>query len=206
MLFARLGGGPIDPWAEAWLNEHKWYIVAYLAALCLLLLVIVILRIREKYMGGANESVLESDKGNGGKKSKKDEAGAAPPGQGGAPGNMLAPDVVQSAVPANTIPPPQAGWGLPMQTQAIRQHMNNGQVHLHVDAQKLKTAIPVAEWYVIMRHLKSLTPFTFVDPDNKTVAYFRPYVSGGTFEVAIELAAINIGPRITEMTAVTAKK
>jgi hypothetical protein len=84
--------------------------------------------------------------------------------------------------------------------------MNNGQVHLHVDAQKLKTAVPVAEWYVIMRHLKSLTPFTFVDPDNKTVAYFRPYVSGGTFEVAIELAAINIGPRITEMTAVTAKK
>lgn len=155
-------------------------------------------------MGGVNESVLEKDDKKG--KKSKDEAGAAGPGQGGAPGNMLAPDVLHST-PANTVPPPQASFmGVPMQTQAIRQHMSNGQVHLHVDAQNLKTAVPVAEWYVIMRHLKSLTPFTFVDPDNKSVAYFRPYVSGGTFEVAIELAAINVGPRITEMTAVTAKK
>jgi hypothetical protein len=161
---------------------------------------------KEKEMGGVNESLLEKDD-KGKNKKAKDEAGTAGPGQGGPPGNMLKPDAPPAA-PANTIPAnlPTGPFGVPMQTQAIRQHMNNGQVHLHVDAQQLKTAVPVAEWYVIMRHLKSLTPFTFIDTDNKSVAYFRPYISNGQFEVAIELAAINVGPRIQDMTNVTARK
>jgi len=154
---------------------------------------------RRKKMGGVNESVLESDK------TKKKEAGAASPSLGG---TVLAPDYVQP--PTNVVPPPPLnlqGTGVPMQTQAIRQHMNNGQVHLHVDApQPLKAAVPVAEWYVIMRHLRSLNPFTFVDAENKCVAYLRPYVHGGLFEVAIELAPIEIGPRFNDMNAVTGKR
>jgi len=154
-------------------------------------------------MGGLNESVLESDKGK-----KKKDAGAASPSMGGSPGTILAPDYVQP--PTNVVPPPPLnlqGTGVPMQTQAIRQHMNNGQVHLHVDApQSLKAAVPVAEWFVIMRHLRSLNPFTFVDAENKCVAYLRPYVHGGLFEVAIELAPIEIGPRFNDMNAVTGKR
>jgi len=169
-------------------------------------------------MGGINESVLESDD-KGGKKKK--DAGAASPSMDG---TILAPDHVQP--PTNVVPPllrrKPPSWprrkpplnlhdeqetGVPMQTQAIRQHMNNGQVHLHVDLpQPLKAAVPVAEWFVIMRHLRSLNPFTFVDAENKCVAYLRPYVHGGLFEVVIELAPIEIGPRFNDMNAVTGKR
>lgn len=152
-------------------------------------------------MGGENESVLKSDK-------KKAEA--ASPSMGGPPGNILRPDV--PPVPANTIEAlqpsyrTQQGLAVPMQAQAIRQHMNAGQVHLHCDDQQLKAAVPVAEWYIIMRQLKSLVPFTWIDAENKCVAYFRPYINMGLFEVAIELAPINIGARFTDMTAVTGKR
>lgn len=156
-------------------------------------------------MGGTNESVLKKD------------AGA------GSSGSILAPDYVLPAIPPTNVPQPEdcsyvppppinLQWakhltGVPIQTQTIRQHMNNGQVHLHVDApQPLKAAVPVAEWFVIMRHLRSLSSFTFVDAENKCVAYLRPYVHGGLFEVAIELAPIEIGPRFNEMNAVTGKR
>lgn len=153
-------------------------------------------------MGGENESVLKSDKKN---------AGAASPSMGGTPGNVLRPDAPPAA-PANTVEAMQPsyrtsqGLSVPTQFQAIRQHMNAGQVHLHCDEQQLKAAIPVAEWYIIMRQLKSLIPFTWIDPENKCVAYFRPYINTGVFEVAIELVSINIGARFTDMNAVTGKR
>jgi hypothetical protein len=156
-------------------------------------------RFRGKKMGGANESVLPSDK----------VAGAAPPGAGPNPGNVLAPDFVQAPL-ANVPPPPPLnlqGAGVPIQTQAIRQHMSGGQIHLHVDGpQPLKVAVPVAEWYVIMRHLRSLSPFTFVDSENKCVLFLRPYIHAGLFEVAIELSPIQVGARFGDMNAVTGKR
>lgn len=152
---------------------------------------------RRKKMGGTNESVLACNESEWPKK-KKDSN----------PGSVLEPDFVQP--PVNVVPPPPLnlqGAGVPIQTQAIRQHMNNGQVHLHVDApQPLKVAVPVAEWFVIMRHLRSLNPFTFIDAENKCVAYLRPYVHGGLFEVAIELSPIEIGTRFNDMNAVTGRR
>ena len=148
-------------------------------------------------MGGKNESVLPSD--------------PKPTG------SVLAPDppVVPPVVPQwnsftsmsddpNINDMRRLSSNTPRQNQAIRQHMSGGQVHLHVDApQPIKVAVPVAEWYVIMRHLRSLNTFTFVDAENKSVAYLRPYISGGLFEIAIELAPIQIGPRFNDMNAVT---
>lgn len=198
----------LDPWANEFINKYWWSIVAFIVIMSAITLLLFFTRKKEKKMGGLNESVLDPDEGK--KKRRKDGAAdAASPSMGG--GTVLAPDYTP---PANTAPPPPLqpqhhvepapGFGVPIQTQAIRQHMNAGQVHLHVDgAAPLKTAVPVAEWYVIMRHLRSLAPFTFVDTENNTVAYFRPYIHGGLFEVAIELAPIHVGPRVTEMTAVT---
>lgn len=150
-------------------------------------------------MGGTNETILQSD---------VKAAKATSPRMSDGGGTVLAPDYVESG--NNIVPMPplnlQGAIGIPMQTQAIRQHMSNGQVHLHVDQpQALKVAVPVAEWFVIMRHLRSLNPFTFVDAQNKCVAYLRPYVHGGLFEVAVELAPIEIGPRFNDMNAVTAR-
>ena len=196
-----------------WFMNNLWIIPVVFIGLVLLILALhqLTLRTKETPMGGLNESVLDPDD-KGGKKRRKDEAGAAPPGIGAPQGNILQPDYTP---PANTAPPPplqpqhhvDPNIGVPIQTQAIRQHMNAGQVHLHVDGPNpLKAAIPVAEWYVIMRQMRALAPFTFVDTDNKTVAYLRPYIAGGVFEVAIELAPIQAGPRVTEMTAVTNKR
>lgn len=149
---------------------------------------------KEKKMGGENESVLQADK-----------ATAASPSQGGSPpGSILQPDIVQQPVVEQIRP--VYGPQPPLQTQTIRQHMNAGQVHLHCDAQNIKVAIPVAEWYVIMRQLRSLAPFTWLDPDNQSVAYFKPYINGVLFEIAIELAPINIGNRFKEMNQVTGKR
>lgn len=138
-------------------------------------------------MGGTNESVLKSDK-----KSTDEKV----------VGDLLKADVASVAKEA-TIP---LFSGLPTQTQSIRQHMSNGQIHLHVDAEKLKVAIPVAEWFLVMRNLRSLNPFTFIDSENNCVAYLRPYIYGGSFEIAIEIAPIAIGPRFNSMNAVTGKR
>lgn len=149
-------------------------------------------------MGGENESVLNADK----------VAGAASPSMG-PPGNVLKPDTPPPANTVEAIQPTfrtQQGLSVPMQAQAIRTHMNAGQVHLHCDEQQLKAAVPVAEWYIIMRQLRSLTPFTWVDSENNCVAYFRPYIDMGTFEVAIELAPVSIGARFADMNAVTGKR
>ena len=142
-------------------------------------------------MGGTNESILQSDKG----ENKKGETGT-----------ILYPDPIE--IPTPIIPEVRFPVNVvPMQTQAIRQHMHNGQVHLHVDAPRpLKAAVPVAEWYVILRHLRSLNQFTFVDAENKCILYLKPYVQGGVFEVAIELAPIEIGVRFRDMNLVTSRK
>src|SRR4051812_38790846 len=96
---------------------------------------------REKKMGGENESLLKAEKG-------------TPAAAGGTPMTVLRPDVPPTPAPANTVAAMQHQGVAPQQTQTIRQHMNAGQVHLHCDEQHLKAAIPVAEWYVIMRQLR----------------------------------------------------
>jgi hypothetical protein len=153
-------------------------------------------------MGGENEGVLKEDK----------KASAAPVQ---ATHSILQPDPPPIPPPApaahaQTIPqaPNSAdpGEGIPLQAQAIRNHLSQGQIHFHCDAQNLKVAIPVAEWYVILRHLRSLHPFTWVDPQFKCVAYFRPYIYGGTFDVAVEMCPIHIGARFEQLEAVATRR
>lgn len=140
-------------------------------------------------MGGENESLLNKD------------PKAAPVAS---QESVLLPDAPPT--PSVMISPNSFQGAAPQQTQTIRQHMSGGQIHLHCDEQKLKAAVPVAEWYVIMRQLRSLSPFTWVDSDNKCVAFFRPYISQGLFEIAIELAPVNIGHRFNDMVGVTGRR
>lgn len=145
-------------------------------------------------MGGQNEAFLPADKPNS--------------------GVILPPDKTNVNMNSGIILPPDETvikMQLPIvddtikQTQTIRQHMSAGQIHLHCDDQKLKVAIPVAEWYLVLRQLRSLNEFTWVDSENKCLAYIRPYINDNLFEVAIELIGINIGPRFEEMNKVTKK-
>lgn len=154
-------------------------------------------------MGGLNESVLEADKGKG----KKDQVLQADPDP---KGSVLQADPQAAPVTASKktdatkaekpSPPPDLGAAdLPHQYQNIRQHVSGGHCHFHDDANKLKLSIPVAEWYVILRHLRSLQSYTWVDPEFKTVGYFRPYIHNGYFDVALEMQPVTIGDRFEQM-------
>jgi hypothetical protein len=173
--------------------------------------------IRRKSVGGLNESVLEADEKKKGKKKDGDVLQPDPP----AGGVMLAADlppasaapVVKTERPADmsrevpfirepqpvaAAPPPQVE-GIPRQYQSIRQHISAGQVHLHDDDNKLKVSIPVAEWYVIVRQLKTMTPYTYVDTDFNCTALFRPFMHNGYFEVAIEMQPVTVGDRFKQL-------
>lgn len=168
-----------------------------------------------KPVGGINESVLDADdKAKNKSKSKKgDTLAADPAGQG----VILAPDLPPaSAAPVVAVevkpeaPKPLGrvtkatatvtpAEGVPRQYQSLRQHISAGQVHLHDDENDLKVAIPVAEWYVIVRQMKTLKPYSYVDTDFNCVANFQPYSKDGFFEIAIELVPITVGDRFKQM-------
>lgn len=168
-----------------------------------------------KPVGGINESVLDADdKAKNKSKSKKgDTLAADPAGQG----VVLAPDLpTASAAPVATEVKPEApkptmrsgpgkvatvtpAEGVPRQYQSLRQHISAGQVHLHDDENDLKVAIPVAEWYVIVRQMKTLKPYSYVDTDFNCIANFQPYSKDGFFEIAIELVPITVGDRFKQM-------
>lgn len=171
-----------------------------------------------KPVGGINESMLDADdkgKGSKGSKSKKgDTLAADPAGQG----VVLAPDLPPasaSPVVATEVKPEATkplvmphrratatvtpAEGVPRQYQSLRQHISAGQVHLHDDENNLKVAIPVAEWYVIVRQMKTLKPYSYVDTDFNCVANFQPYSKDGFFEIAIELVPITVGDRFKQM-------
>jgi len=160
-------------------------------------------------VGGINESVLEADEK---KKKKKDGAVLAPDPP--VSGVVLAPDlppasaapIVKSEKPveppkpvATPTPLPESPEGIPRQYQSIRQHISAGQVHLHDDDNKLKVSIPVAEWYVIVRQMKTLKPYSYVDTDFNCLANFHPYAKDGYFEVAIEMVPITVGDRFKQL-------
>lgn len=89
--------------------------------------------------------------------------------------------------------PTQEPIPVPRQTQTIERIDELSRKTLMCN--ELRVVIPVAEWYLIQRKLRALEPSTWVDPESKAVAYFRPYIFRGKFEVTIELAPIEIGAR-----------
>ena len=70
--------------------------------------------------------------------------------------------------------------------QRLRFHESAGQVHFHDDAAKLKTAIPVAEWWKAWEKLRSqATIWEWLDSVNETVFSVETRISsdynGGSF-------------------------
>ena len=71
----------------------------------------------------------------------------------------------------------------PSPTATLRIHQNKGEIHFHDDKQKIKLAMPVAEYQVLMRQVKRLKPFHFIDEVNKTVLIIDPFFDGGVAAV-----------------------
>jgi len=91
-------------------------------------------------MGGDNESVVKSD--------KKSE------------GVVLAADIKKKKKKKERV----------LQTQNIRQHVSGPEVHFHDDENKLKVAVPTAEWWNAIRNFGKLKSFTWIDEKNQAVA------------------------------------
>ena len=144
-------------------------------------------------MGGENESVLKADKKDTVLKADDDPK----------MGTILQADAEQVDPPL--VKPQQKSYdaqGFPQQYQSIRQHVSAGHVHLHDDTNKLKVSIPVADWYIILRQLKTMTKYTYVDTDFNCTANFRPFINNGIFDVAIELVPTVVGERFKQLTSV----
>ena len=77
--------------------------------------------------------------------------------------------------------------------QSLRFHINGPEVHFHDDANKLKAAVPVADWYGILRQIQAMQKVSYVDPKFSTLLVFTPYIEGDTVECYTELKPAKIG-------------
>ena len=82
------------------------------------------------------------------------------------------------------------------QTQSIRQHVSGSEVHFHADDDRLKVAIPTAEWWNAVRSLNKFQSFSYVDEKNKAIGTFEPFLADGIIEVSVKIEPIQIGPRL----------
>ena len=63
-------------------------------------------------------------------------------------------------------------------TPGVRFHISKGEVHFHDDVNKLKVAMPVAEFDIVWRNLKRNKPCSFIDEVNLTSLEICIYCSG----------------------------
>ncbi len=130
-------------------------------------------------MGGTNESVLEAEKG----KSQ---------------GEVLSADVVESLGLSKKKKKKAKVEGL-HQTQNIRQHLSGSEVHFHADDENLKTAIPAGDWWAAVRKLNKGESFSWLDPDNKTIATFTPFFKGKVLDVVVKIESLKVGTRLKQL-------
>lgn len=99
----------------------------------------------------------------------------------------------------------------------IRFHENNGEVHFHDDANNLKVAIPVAEWWQAWRRLRQnanqTLPFTWTyhDVSRKTLLTIQSglntftFTSPYTVECNVQISTVEHGPVFDKLEKFTPK-
>ena len=80
-----------------------------------------------------------------------------------------------------------------VQRQSVRLHINNNQVHFHVDAENLKAALPVAEWYSAwIKIAKSPgSQFHFADLAHNTVLTVQSVYKNNILNAVIEIKKVD---------------
>ena len=128
-------------------------------------------------MGGTNESVLDK---------KETET-------------VLQGESLLEAQPVETM---QKAFTSPthIQTQTIRQHVSGGEVHFHLDDQKLKAAIPVADFFNVKRQIAMLRESFHVDLKNNTLIEFRPWFANGTLDLSVHITKVTVSDRFNKVT------
>lgn len=79
--------------------------------------------------------------------------------------------------------------------QKIRFHENAGEVHFHADDEKLKVAVPVAEWYRAWDALKNLrrNNWQHVDLKNGSQVVVRVGDINGQLDCTVEVTKVSSG-------------
>ncbi len=84
-------------------------------------------------------------------------------------------------------------------SQTLRFHLKGVDVHFHDDANKLKAAVPVADYHIGLRHAQSMQEWSFVDHKFNTLLSFQPYLDGGIAECFVRLEPIKVGLMLSGM-------
>ena len=129
-------------------------------------------------MGGANQGTIES----------------SPPAAVETP--VAEPEVVDMSDPQTV----EKEVSDRLQSQKIRFHVSNQEIHLHDDESGIKVAIPAAEFWTAWRSFRRGFTWnrdaSFLDMQRKTVATFRMGVSSGRIDFNIELQNVTIPDNI----------
>lgn len=99
----------------------------------------------------------------------------------------------------------------------VRIHQNNGEVHLHDDTNKIKCAIPVAEWWKAWEKLRTQPgTWTWIDSNNNSCVIIETVVDFNAGPVTnvpavrvdeiITLLPADISPNYRELNNFTKKR
>ena len=91
---------------------------------------------------------------------------------------------------------------IPAQTQSIRHHLSGKDVHFHIDDEKLKVAIPIAQLESYFYDLKSLNRIEhfYYDDKNATLTHFRAGInSNNQIDVWITVSKCEEGPVVQKL-------
>jgi len=87
----------------------------------------------------------------------------------------------------------------PIQTQALRQHFSNGECHWHDDANGLKFAMVIADWFVVKRELMNLKIVERTNYANNTIIRFHPYIKDGVADCVVTVEPLKFAPRFEQI-------
>ena len=73
----------------------------------------------------------------------------------------------------------------------FRIHLNNGEVHVHDDDNKLKVAIPVAAWWKIWDRIRNQPDgLTWLNPVNKTELKIESSIDDFVVDVKLSVSSV----------------
>ena len=106
-----------------------------------------------------------------------------------------------------TVEKPNKGKAEKTDVGNFRIHQNNGEVHIHDDANKLKVAMPVSAWWKIWDSLRNEPgEKTWIDSVNKTKLVFETVVDGDVVDVKITVESVTVSADWEKVNTFTKKK
>jgi hypothetical protein len=98
-------------------------------------------------------------------------------------------------------PKPRAAKTIEEMEQSVRVHENAGEVHFHVDDEKIKAAVPSADWYKAWEHLSAFPgeEWCYVDQKEGTILKVQSAITDGTVDIILSVKKIALGDTFREL-------